>query len=141
MRHQTIALFILALVVVACVGCAESSFKLSPESRLPKWLELPGGVPRADVYIDLDYYIFPSNKAVFTMRDRTGRKLKSVTVPLTGTSPQSLKPRASNEPVPYPSYEVCRAAGLVDIIEHRRMEPVFYMTDDALVWKALVGPK
>jgi len=42
----------------------------------------------------------------------------------------------------YPSYEVITLNGITDIIEHRRMEPIFYVTDDPAVWKELgVGRK
>jgi len=40
-------------------------------------------------------------------------------------------------PKGYPRYKVVTINGITDIIELRRMEPVFYMTDDPGVWKEL----
>ena len=45
-------------------------------------------------------------------------------------------------PPGYPAYEVITVNGITDIIEHRKMEPIFYVTDDPAVWKELgVGQK
>jgi hypothetical protein len=38
-------------------------------------------------------------------------------------------------PSGYPSYEAITVNGITEIIEHRKMEPIFYVTDDAAVWK------
>jgi hypothetical protein len=38
---------------------------------------------------------------------------------------------------PHPTYEVITVEGTIDVIEHRRMEPIFYLNDDASVWKEL----
>jgi hypothetical protein len=35
------------------------------------------------------------------------------------------------------SYEVVTVNGITEIIEHRKMEPLFYVTDDAAVWEEL----
>jgi hypothetical protein len=37
-------------------------------------------------------------------------------------------------------YEVAVVNGVPDIVEHRAMEPIFYLTDDSVVWKVLVKP-
>jgi hypothetical protein len=63
--------FYLKLVVVITIaaslaGCLESSFELAPESRLPKWLEAPDGVPRSDLRVTMDYYsTFSGGEFVF----------------------------------------------------------------------------
>jgi len=59
--------------------------------------------------------------------------LEKVTASLSGDSPSSVGKSTGT----YPSYEVVKAGGVVDIVEHRRMEPRFWMTDDAAVWKSL----
>ena len=42
----------------------------------------------------------------------------------------------------YPAYEIITVNGITDVIEHRKMEPIFYITDDLAVWKELgVGKK
>jgi hypothetical protein len=35
----------------------------------------------------------------------------------------------------YPSYEAITVNGITEIIEHRKMEPIFYVTNDIAVWK------
>ena len=48
-----------------------------------------------------------------------------------------LKPHGETGPIPYPSYEIISVNGLTEIIEHRRMEPIFYLTDDPHVKQQL----
>jgi hypothetical protein len=40
-------------------------------------------------------------------------------------------------PEGYPCYKVLKINGITDIIELRKMETFFYMTDDPAVWKEL----
>jgi hypothetical protein len=61
----------LASICFSLLGCgffAESSFDLSPESRLPKWFTLPPGISRSDVSVTMAYYIDSSGRtATFTL--------------------------------------------------------------------------
>jgi len=41
-----------------------------------------------------------------------------------------LKNSPPGFPPGYPSYEVISFAGKSEVIEHRKMEPVFYVSDD-----------
>ena len=49
---------------------------------------------------------------------------------LQGSEPLTLVPDGATGPIPYPSDEIVTVNGIVEIIEHRRMGPVFYMTDE-----------
>ena len=40
-------------------------------------------------------------------------------------------------PEGYPRYKVVTINGVTDVIELRKMEPIFYMTDDPAVWDEL----
>ena len=51
-----------------------------------------------------------------------------------------LPAKQRNSPPGYPAYYVITVNGIVDIVEHRRMEPIFFMTDDPDVWKAAGVP-
>ena len=42
--------------------------------------------------------------------------------------------KQSGFPAGYPVYEIIAVGGKTEIIEHRKMEPVFYVTDDPAVW-------
>jgi hypothetical protein len=59
-----------------------------------------------------------------------------------GSERFQLKHPPPGFPPGYPSYELITVNGIIEIIEHRKMEAVFYITDDPAVWKELgVGQK
>jgi len=92
---------------------------------------MPAGVTRADITVTLDYYMGPSGgTATFTMKASDGEVLRRLNGRL---PPAQHLPGA----VGYPMYEVVTIDGLTEIIEHRKMEPVFYVTDDPAVISAL----
>jgi hypothetical protein len=53
--------------------------------------------------------------------------------------PFELKHPPQGFPPGYPAYEVITVNCVTEIIEHRKMEPIFYVSDDAAVWKELGG--
>lgn len=53
----------------------------------------------------------------------------------------TLARRSKTGPIPYPIYEVLTANGVTEVVEHRRMEPVFYITDDPDVRRKLGVPE
>lgn len=53
--------------------------------------------------------------------------------------PFQLKRPPQEFPPGYPLYEVITINGITEIIEHKKMEPIFYITDDPVVWKELMG--
>ena len=134
--------FFVALIIVGLViGYAwfpESTFELASESRLPKWITLPPGLTRADVSITMSYYIMPwGSSATFTVQDTKGQTLKKVDGKVKGLEPLELNHPPPGFPPGYPAYEIITVKGITDIIEHRKMEPIFYITDDPVVWKEL----
>ena len=135
-RPFFIALTLLCSVLVGCEYFPESTFKLASDSRLPKWITLPGGLTRTQVSITMDYYIRPwGNSARFIVQDPTGRVLQKAVGKVKCNEPFHLKaPRQVSEPI-YPSYEPITVSGVTEIIEHRKMQPIFYVTDDDAVWK------
>jgi hypothetical protein len=59
-----------------------------------------------------------------------------------GSERFQLKHPPPGFPPGYPSYELITVNGIIEITEHRKMEPIFYITDDPAVWKELgVGQK
>jgi hypothetical protein len=86
----------------------------------------------------MSYYIMPwGSSARFTLRDKKGKVLTKVSGKVKGSEPFQLKHPPPGFPPGYPSYEVITINGITEIIEHRKMEPVFYITDDPAVWKEL----
>lgn len=126
---------LLIAISVNITGCLESSFNLAQESRLPIWFEIPEGMSRDDLIVTMDYYsTFSGAEAVFKLYKKDGFfNLKKVSgIP---HGPLKLKNPPPGFPKHYPSYEVITVDGVTDIIEHRKMEPVFYVTDNPAIWK------
>ena len=140
-RIVTYALFgfLSTISDVAMTGCQyfpESTFKLASESRPPKWIALPPGSSRADVSITMRYYVKPwGSSATFVLEDTKGEILKKVDAKVKCKEPFQLKNPPRGFASGYPSYEAITVDDTTEIIEHRKMEPIFYITDDTAVWK------
>ena len=136
-------LLLFAALVIACsaTGCdwfPESTFRLASESRLPKWISLPPGLTRADVSVQMSYYTRPwGGSATFKLQNAKGQTLTKVDGTVKGSEPLMLKHPPPGFPPGYPSYEVITVYGMTEIVEHRKQEPIFYITDDPAVWKEL----
>jgi hypothetical protein len=78
------------------------------------------------------------SRATFTLRDKTGKKLTTVTGKTKGdpiylrTTPQAPAPR-------YPVYELIVINGVTEIMEHRRPGDIIYVTDDPVIREELLG--
>lgn len=117
------------LVVKGCEYFPESSFELAHDSRFPKWIVLPPGLVRSDVSLTMNYYSVPIfNDVQFILKDKEGKVLAKVS----GKTKNLTTVRSLSD---YPAYVAITVNGVTDIIEHRRMEPIFYVTDDPAVWK------
>src|SRR6266446_4360301 len=123
---------VIAIICLPLLGCShlpEASFDLAKTSRLPKWFTLPHGVARSDVTVQLDY--FPQGRVRVRLLDAAKNKTYAeVKGTLRDSAPLKLKDQRPEFPPGYPLYEVVTANGITEIIEHRAMEPVFYITDD-----------
>ncbi len=127
-------------------------FNLAPESRLPRWFTLPKGLSRADVTVTMYCYNGSLGRSsTFWLLDKNGNTLAKVETVTQGLEPHYFgnakrnayggfdKPEES-----YPAYEIETANGITDVTEFRRMEPVFYITDDSAVLAKLglaTGPE
>jgi len=93
---------------------------------------------RTDVGVALIYYIGSAGRtATVILHTRQGKELQRVVATQRGTEPLTLEPHADTGRIPYPTYEVLTANGITEVIEHRRMEPVFYINDDPAVRRKL----
>ncbi|UWZ84938.1 hypothetical protein [Occallatibacter riparius] len=128
---------LIAALCISCgaiSGCLESSFQLARESRLPKFIPIPPGLTREDISVTMNYYTALGNDAKFILKDRKGKKLAKVSGKAKRLNPLKLKSPSQF----YPDYEAITANRVTDIIEHRKMEPIFYVTDDPAVWEELM---
>src|SRR6266702_6721679 len=121
-----------ALCISSCAmsGCVESTFDLASESRLPKWITLPAGLTSADVSVKLIYYTGTHTK--FILKDKKGNNLAEIDGKATSRYPLLLR-KPQQEGDRDPPYEVVVANGITEVIEHKRMEPIFYVNDDPAV--------
>jgi hypothetical protein len=141
-RSNIFPLFVLltiaSSVIVLSEWIPESTFELARESRLPKWITLPPGLTRADVSITMSLYSkLWGWSAVFTLKDTKGQIRTKVYGTEKGRGTLYLKHPPPGFPPGCPAYEVITVNGITDIIEHRKPEPIFYITDDPAIWKEL----
>ena len=80
----------------------------------------------------MSYYTWGS--AGFILQDARGQTLEKVDG-MVKCQNFRLKNPPQGFPPGYPAYAVISAKGTTEMIEHRKMEPVFYMTDDPTAWK------
>lgn len=132
----------IALVFVlssTLLGCVESSFELAKESKLPNWFDVPEGLKRDNLRVTLDYYT--DGNAVFTLlRKDSNSILQEVNGLTQGYGPFRPKKPAPGYPKHYPMYQIVTVGTTTEVIEHRRMEPIFYVSDDPDILKKLTGP-
>jgi hypothetical protein len=124
------------LLSLTVLGCAESNFELAPESRLPGWLTIPAGLSRSDVTASMQYYTMPYSRVTFKLWDKRGHKLAQKTISYTPLEPVSLGPKTPAggfDDRSYPLYEVLIDGGITELIEHRKFERFFYITDDPAI--------
>ena len=142
LRHRPFPLIsVVALLVAGCGVAPESSFELSPSSRLPQFMSLPAGLSRRDVSVTLNYFVTPARRtATFTLFDARKHLLATVTGTLRGMAPLMLRNAPPGFSPGYPTYEVISANGTTDVVEHRRLEPVFYLVDDPAIRSELGLP-
>jgi len=130
-------LFLAVVLTAACNpvrGCIESKFALSPKSRLPHWLTLQGGLSRNDVDVELRYWgsPFDVDDAEFIMRDLKGNRInrvlgRSCWHPKTCWTPNG---DGSFTPAPLPHYIIVTVDGVIEVISHPVLGPVFEVNDD-----------
>ena len=125
---------LVGLVVAGCGAAPEASFSLADQSRLPKWFKVPAGQSRASVMVSMDYFNQPSGRtAEFTLRGSDGKTIEKVTGNLRGLQTVRRPSTVSGSTDGYPLYEVITIGDTTEVIEHRKMEPVFYVSDDTTV--------
>lgn len=126
----------LASTITGCEYFPESTFKLANESRLPKWFAIPPGLVRTDISVTMNYYVTPSGRtATFVLQDTKNKVLKKVKGKLACDQPFQLENPTKGSALGYPSYERITVDGKTEMIEHRRMEPIFYVSDDMAILK------
>ena len=144
-RSQLFALIAratLLLFLAANFGCAESYFDLAPDSRLPRWFELPSSLTRADVTVRMTYYVRPSGRvATFALRDLSGKVISTASGTMRGLRPTMLGPNSEERPLRYPLFEIITVKGVTQVIEHPSVESIhFRMVEDLEIRRQIGAP-
>jgi hypothetical protein len=134
-RLLAILVVIVFLTIKGCELFPEATFTLANDSRLPKWVTLPPELTRVNASLTMNYYSVPWRTAQFILRDKNGHILKNENGKMRCRAPFVLENPPQGSPSGYPAYEAITVNGITEIIEHRKMEPIFYVTDDTAVWK------
>jgi hypothetical protein len=132
---RVVIVSLMCCALVACGVFPESSFMLSNESRLPKWFHLTSGLSRSEVIVEMSYLSSPvyGRTAAFILRRQDGTEISRLSGRCRGDQPIYLGPPATDTLRRYPTYEVITVNGSSEVIEHRAMEPIFYISDDPTV--------
>jgi hypothetical protein len=144
-RRGLIALVAIAILCfVVSKGCEyfpESTFELARDSRLPKWFSVPPGLLRDDVSVTLNYYSLPwGGRVTLLLHDKNNHTLAKVDGKTRGLEPLHSD-RLPHSAEGYPIFEVVMVHGVTEIIEHKKMEPIFYVNEDAAIWKGFMGDR
>ena len=123
--------------LASCSWFPESTFTISPESRLPRWITL-NGVSRSDVTLRVDFIVplITEEYARVTVVGRDGNVRERIDA--SETSSVGVQ-TANGAPArgEYPNYQVVAVNGVTDIFEQRAAQNVLYMCDEAAVWSKL----
>ena len=86
----------------------------------------------------MDDWLGPVGRtSTFTLRDTKGRVVATAVGNVQGNEPATFEPHGATGPLLYPIYEIVTVNGIVEVIEHRRTEPTFYITDDPEIRRKL----
>jgi hypothetical protein len=105
----------------------EAQFKLSPDSRLPAWFSIPEGRSRDEFVVELTLYSVGANKMV--VFDKDMQFVRGLIV--------EDRPLNDDFNGTYPYYVASAVGEISEIIEHKEMEPVFYISDDPYMRRKL----
>jgi len=110
----------------------ESEFRLAGESRLPRWFTVPKEYGRKDLDVEIYYYnpLFgKTNFIAYLIGPPPERKKLEKKYGVKQWYSGSVKKwYAKNDH--YPNFNIVTIEGVVELIEHRHMAPIFYVSDD-----------
>jgi hypothetical protein len=125
----------------------ESHFRLSPDSRLPKWFEIPHGFARKDLTVEFYYYLSPpiwknNFRAILLGPPPNYTKLEQKTGQ-NRLHPAMVKKQnmyGGFNPNDYPMMTIDTIDDISEIIEQRKVGDILYISDDPELIKAINRP-
>jgi hypothetical protein len=123
--------FLWAIYNPSIIGMSlESSFRLSPESRLPKWFSIPSGYDRKDLTVQIYYYL-PLPPVIYDFKAELLGPPPSFRILDKKTGMHRWHPDSERRGYQSnPGYVIGSINGVDEVIEHKAMEPIFYISDD-----------
>ncbi len=112
-------------------GFAESNFYLARDSRLPQWFQLPSGVNKNDITVELIYFL--SKTKIATINNKTGKILFFAEAaqkhhPITEAESKIMK-----QGWPCPSYVLINVNGVEEVIAHIEKGNIVYIVEPSEV--------
>jgi len=129
---------VVGFIILPCCGLVqgsvESKFRLAPDSRLPVWFSAEKAAKPPNITVTLTY-LTPSknsNDAILEIMDAQGTSLGLVrgVVCWHPTTRSKRNKYGGFDSDSYPHYTYVRANGALEVIEHRKMEPIFRISDE-----------
>jgi len=122
----------------------ESNFRLSPDSRLPKWFEIPNGYTRKDLTVEFYYYLSPliwkNNFRAILLGPPPNYKKLDQKIGQSILHPAMVKKQnvyGGFNPYVYPMITIDTIDNTIEVIEQRRAEAILYVSDDPELKKAI----
>jgi hypothetical protein len=119
--------------------CPESNFTLSSDSKFPKWFSVPPGYDKKDLAVEIYYYAPPppisSNFKTILLGPPPEHKTLDKKI---GTVQWHPATRSYSD---YPSYHIVNVNGTIELIEHKKMEPIFYVSDNTEMRQAIANDR
>ena len=115
-------------------GFLESRFELANDSRVPIWFKQQvNSYSRENLTVILRYYtpFFDVDNAVLTLELKDGSSIKTVTGKnVRHPSMAKVENNCSSRSAIWPRYVTILVNGESEIIQFRKMEPIFYISDE-----------
>ena len=120
-------LFILLFLLGACHplhGCVESNLELAPESRLPRWFEVPEGLTRKDVSVTISYWT--DGQAEVSLIGPSPKHIVIAEVIGTSRWHPLTEQRGYSK---YPTYSYIKVGNIEELIVHRWPGNILHIED------------
>lgn len=133
----TLLLFIIVYVISwavsnpALLGLSfEASYTLSPESRFPRWFSMPEGYGRKDLTVQIHYYA-PIPPFTYDLKAELLGPPPDFRVLDRASGMHRWHPDSERRGYQSnPGYVIASVNAIEEVIEHRGLEPIFYISDD-----------
>ena len=141
MKSKLLIVLLLIFNISACdfikYGVPDSQLILSPESRLPKWVDIPPEYTRADLTMDICVYVhmlYIFSKAKMVVRGPAPEHKVIKEIVTTWRIHPITKKEAWDA---YPIYVIHSANGIEEVLEQREPKNILYVSDDPKVTAVL----